>query len=141
MNLTRYEFGPDTIPYFETAKRKAKSRVKNILPVGWTYTIRSNEHLGYTNLLSSPVHVKRWVLEFHFYQDHLDVQVFFLTYRENFSVDRYNYTVRGNGSYKDVLPPSVEFLKTVFSSIDQLKKCATEILSVMDPSSFTQGES
>ena len=131
MNLTRYEFGPDTIPYFETAKRKAKSRVKNILPVGWTYTIRSNQ----------PVHVKRWVLEFQFYQDHLNVQVFFHTYMENFSVDRYNYTVRGKGSYKDGLPPSVEFLKTVFSSIDQLKKCATEILSVMDPSSFTQGES
>ena len=127
---------------FEGAKRRARARVKGLVPANWSYTIQSYDKYDYDMTIGIRSQYKVWWIQFQCnIRDLPSAEVTYRVCSDNFHIDHFNYSITGrswdfDGPTKDPLKE----ISAIFSYKDQLKKCVEEIIKEMNPTNFTQGQ-
>jgi len=125
---------------FEGAKRRARSRVKGIVPANWSYTIQSYDKYNYDMTTNARSQHKVWWIQFQ--SNIMDLPSAAIEYRvcsEDFHIDNFNYSIIGKSwGFDSPAKDPLKEISIIFSYKDQIKKCVEEIIKEMNPTNFTQ---
>lgn len=131
-----YKWDEFTGKKFEGAKRRARTKVKGMIPKGWAYSIKSSEYYDYTKGSrggnSFTTRVLLWQIQFGFWGvDKPTVTLCWSPCSESQSVDRYWCEIKGMS-----VPGKPEIsvaAPLILSEIEEVKKCVEVIMKEMHP--------